>query len=124
VTCWGESGIQSYPRGLEGERILFSLVANVTNSACGIRKDNGNILCWGAYWTDVPELEGPFVDLDVWVGSMCAVRGDGGVECMQAEHVSGGDFVTRPPAGNRFRLISIEGNACLLNDDLMVECWD
>jgi hypothetical protein len=152
AACWtDETGSPSCAWGTppyalpapNGER--FRRISVGVQFACGIRQDNGGILCWGSpgsveacsFAPQAGQLDAPsgsFVEIASGTYSSCAVRDDGSVACWGAGKSTDDPNVmfcggplnfgqSKPPPGS-FRSVAVGSNhACGVHTNGMVECW-
>ena len=138
AVCWGNNSWgQSSP---PADQRFVSVDAGETH-ACGLRAD-GTAVCWGQDWKNslgVPEGE-IFVAVTAGVSHTCGLREDGSVECwgngdlVMCVPVPGGytscrvigtevDFISSPPAGERFASLASGQPNCALRENGTPVCW-
>jgi alpha-tubulin suppressor-like RCC1 family protein len=79
LECWGPGGLLELPKP---PAVAFSSVAISISWACGIRKDDGQLICWGE--NHAGELNAPtgsFRQVAVGDRHGCAIRDDDAVVC-------------------------------------------
>ncbi len=108
-TCWGQA-VKAYPAGVE--------VASLTvthQQTCGIRPD-GVLVCAGGTM-DGLEIAGPFIDVDSYTDSVCALDGAGQARCWN------GGVSSPAPEGTFTQIGKGSGDrACGLALDGSIEC--
>lgn len=99
--------------------VLTSLSLSTGGTGCGI-DEQGELMCWGVPPSESPP-SGRFVDVEVGVGSACAQRPAGTVECWSINDAW--TQVPQPPA-TRFLQFSIgAGYGCGVTRQRDLQCW-
>ena len=106
----------------------FASISVAEGYACGLRPD-GEMVCWGDNRGDrglvPPALSGSVAAIRAHPGTLCALRGDGSVDCLD----SGGERLYRAlwspvaPAGTFTAVAAGHLHACGIRPDRTVECW-
>ena len=144
VDCWqhrlisGDWPLELMNMPTEYENTTFKFIAGGYNQACGIRMDDGNVLCWkwdydvhgfatnsATYPLATPEGEYTFIDA-ANQGRNCGVKSDGTVECWHDHHGVLKPWYTNAPgkADIGYRTVSTEwGITCGLRKDGQMKCW-
>ena len=100
----------------------FTAVSNGPSHACGIRRVDGTIACWGSnsFGQGAPPSGGGFTAISSGDAHTCALGGSGAISCWGSN--SFGEAT--PPSGSGFSAISSGANhTCALHTNGAISCW-
>ena len=100
----------------------FTAVSNGPSHACGIRRVDGTIACWGsnAFGQGAPPSGSGFTAISSGDAHTCALDGGGAISCWG----NGAFGLTTPPSGGGFTAISSGANhTCALHSNGAISCW-
>ncbi len=92
---------------------------------CGLRSDNGKVMCWGEPFADADNApnppEGEFVQVSLGETHRCAVKKDSSIECWGA---IGGGKINVPVNNIDYRSVAAgKEHTCALKNDGSIKCW-
>jgi alpha-tubulin suppressor-like RCC1 family protein len=118
VICWGASGMGQIPTGPTADSYSSIVADGFNDDTCGIRADDGAIVCWGNWMIGTPRVtppSGSFKSLSLGNSGggtyLCAVRSDDTVYCPAYDF---SDPIKRVSLGNNY--------ACAIREDDTVIC--
>jgi len=134
ATCWGYSLYS--PKAKPPPDILFRQIAISDDHGCGIRFDDGGIVCWGANRlgqsvTVLPTDQmpqgrldadtGPFRQVSLGMETTCAIGGNGQIGCWGHNiNFDPGKY----PKGTQYDQLSVgRYHFCAVTMDSELHCW-